>query len=77
MMKVTNVVAVGCAALVAAGIAAAQTQGSGTMNTRPRARDLRIRIGVNEPGPLDAITDVAAWKWGRRRLFRETMCAPA
>ena len=70
MMKVTNVVAVGCAALVAAGIAAAQTQGSGTMNTRPRARDLRIRIGVNEPGPLDAITDVAGVEVGQTTIIQ-------
>jgi hypothetical protein len=27
---------------------------------RPRARDLGIKIGVYEPGPLNAITDVPA-----------------
>ena len=36
----------------------AQTSQDSRMNTRPRARDLGIRIGVAEPGPLDAITDV-------------------
>jgi D-aminopeptidase len=32
---------------------------------RPRARDLGIHIGVYEPGPLDAITDVAGVRVGQ------------
>jgi D-aminopeptidase len=35
----------------------------------PRARDLGIRIGELEPGPLDAITDVAGTRVGHTTLF--------
>jgi D-aminopeptidase len=38
--------------------------------TRPRARDLGIRIGVLPPGPLNAITDVAGVKVGQVTLIR-------
>lgn len=49
--------------------AAAQTQERGAMNTRPRARDLGIRIGVYEPGPLDAITDVDRVRVGQTTII--------
>ncbi|CAN5763002.1 P1 family peptidase [soil metagenome] len=37
--------------------------------TKPRARDLGIRIGTMEPGPLNAITDVAGVRVGHRTLI--------
>lgn len=39
-------------------------------NGRPRARDLGIRIGVDEPGPLNAITDVAGVRVGQTTIIR-------
>jgi len=38
--------------------------------TRPRSRDLGIRIGTGEPGPLNAITDVAGIRVGHRTVRR-------
>jgi D-aminopeptidase len=38
--------------------------------TRPRARDLGIEVGVLPPGPLNAITDVAGVKVGQTTLIR-------
>lgn len=38
--------------------------------TRPRARDLGIRIGVDDPGPLDAITDVAGVLVGQTTIIQ-------
>lgn len=38
--------------------------------TKPRARDLGITIGRLEPGPLDAITDVAGVRVGHRTVDR-------
>ena len=35
---------------------------------RPRARDLGVAPGVMQPGPLDAITDVAGVKVGQVTL---------
>lgn len=53
------------ALLSAAGsVALAQTE------TRPRARDLGIEVGVLPPGPLNAITDVAGVKVGQTTLIR-------
>lgn len=40
------------------------------MEPRPRARDLRIAPGVFEPGPLNAITDVAGVRVGQVTLIR-------
>jgi D-aminopeptidase len=34
------------------------------MTARPRARELGLRFGALEPGPLDAITDVAGVRVG-------------
>jgi D-aminopeptidase len=40
------------------------------VTTQPRARDLGIRIGSGEPGPLDAITDVAGVRVGHQSVIR-------
>ena len=40
----------------------------GAQNARPRARDLGITPGILEPGPLNAITDVAGVKVGHVTL---------
>ena len=50
--------------------AATQMQEKGAMNTRPRARDLGIRIGVMDAGPLDAITDVASVEVGQATIIQ-------
>lgn len=39
-------------------------------NTRPRARDLGLKIGVLPAGPLDAITDVAGVAVGHTTIIR-------
>jgi D-aminopeptidase len=52
-------------ALVVTGWSAAAAQQS-----RPRARDLGIVVGVLSPGPLDAITDVAGVRVGHATLAR-------
>src|SRR5277367_10033 len=51
-------------ALLWAAVAFAQTE------TRPRARDLGVVVGVLPPGPLNAITDVAGVKVGQTTLIR-------
>ncbi len=38
--------------------------------SRPRARDLGIRIGSGSPGPLNAITDVVGVRVGHRSIVR-------
>lgn len=38
--------------------------------SRPRARDLGIIVGVLPPGPLDAITDVAGVRVGHSTVVR-------
>ena len=43
---------------------------------RPRARDLGIRIGTGEPGPRNAITDVAGVRVGHRSVIRGDDGAP-
>ena len=50
-------------ALVLCGSAMAQAPATGA--ARPRARELGIRPGVYEPGPLNAITDVAGVRVGQ------------
>src|SRR5919206_3964150 len=37
---------------------------------RPRARDLGVRIGLLDPGPLNAITDVVGVRVGHTTLIR-------
>lgn len=43
---------------------------SGQTSERPRIRDLGVKIGVLDPGPLNAITDVAGVKVGQTTLMR-------
>jgi D-aminopeptidase len=43
---------------------------SGQTEVRPRARDIRIEVGVLSPGPLNAITDVAGVKVGQTTIIR-------
>lgn len=52
---------------IAAVIAAAST--AGAEPARPRLRDLGVRIGVLDPGPVNAITDVAGVRVGHRTLI--------
>jgi D-aminopeptidase len=44
--------------------------GFGQDETRPRARELGISVGVLPPGPLNAITDVAGVEVGQTTLIR-------
>jgi D-aminopeptidase len=53
-------------ALVAAALAIAAS----AQSARPRARDLGVAPGVFDPGPLNAITDVAGVRVGHRTLMR-------
>lgn len=39
-------------------------------DTRPRAREWGLKIGVLEPGPLNAITDVVGVKVGHKTIIR-------
>jgi D-aminopeptidase len=55
------------AVLLVTTFAAAQ---STTPNTRPRATDLGLKVGVLPPGPLDAITDVAGVEVGQTTIIR-------
>ncbi|MFZ0703104.1 MAG: P1 family peptidase [Candidatus Acidiferrales bacterium] len=59
-----------CAMMLLGQAAMAQTQHNGTANARPRARDLGIRIGVDEPGALDAITDVGGVLVGQTTIIQ-------
>lgn len=68
-MKVAKIAALSCLVMLTAGAAMAQ-RGQSITNTRPRARDLGIRIGVYEPGPLDAITDVAGVLVGQTTIIQ-------
>ena len=56
---------------VAIGVvcSAALGQTSSSKETRPRARDLGIYIGEYQPGPLDAITDVAGVQVGQTTII--------
>jgi D-aminopeptidase len=49
-----------------ASLAAAQSAGS---NTRPRASDLGLKIGILPTGPLDAITDVVGVEVGHTTII--------
>jgi D-aminopeptidase len=39
-------------------------------NTRPRALDLGLKVGILSTGPLDAITDVAGVEVGQTTIIR-------
>jgi len=54
--------------LLAPVLAAAQTPAQ--KEARPRIRDLGVRIGILQPGPLNAITDVTGVKVGQTTLIR-------
>lgn len=53
-----------CAWMLAPSMAFAQIE------ARPRIRDLGVQIGILQPGPLNAITDVAGVKVGQTTLIR-------
>ena len=55
--------------LIAPG-ALAQASHSNAPNARPRARDLGIHPGIYEPGPLNAITDVAGVRVGQATVVQ-------
>jgi len=50
--------------------ACAQVPHSNVPNSRPRARDLGIHPGIYEPGPLNAITDVADVRVGQATIVQ-------
>lgn len=52
--------------ILLSGLESAFAQGE----TRPRARDIGIVVGVLPPGPLNAITDVAGVKVGQTTIIR-------
>jgi D-aminopeptidase len=54
--------------IIALAIIAMATPRGALADGRPRARDLAISPGVMEPGPLDAITDVAGVRVGHATL---------
>ena len=51
-------------------LAAASPSPGGPSETRPRASDLGLKIGVLPAGPLDAITDVAGVEVGHTTINR-------
>ena len=53
-----------CACVLAPPMVFAQTE------VRPRIRDLGVHIGILQPGPLNAITDVAGVRVGQTTLIR-------
>ena len=53
-----------CTWMLAPSISFAQSE------ARPRIRDLAVRIGILQPGPLNAITDVAGVRVGQTTLIR-------
>jgi D-aminopeptidase len=58
-----------CALIVAALVGGVVAQ-NGPKPTRPRLRDLGVRVGVMPPGPLNAITDVAGVALGQTTIVR-------
>ncbi|HEV2315424.1 MAG TPA: P1 family peptidase [Candidatus Acidoferrales bacterium] len=50
--------------------AVAQVPNGNAPNARPRARDLGIHPGIYEPGPLNAITDVAGVRVGQATIIQ-------
>jgi len=55
---------------VLAALAASAASAAAESPPRPRARDLGIRLGRYEPGPVNAITDVAGVRVGHATLVR-------
>jgi D-aminopeptidase len=72
-MKTSLLACLAAAALaLAAPGANARRQGQQTMtqNHRPRAREAGVRVGVLQPGALNAITDVAGVRVGQQTIVR-------
>src|SRR5213080_1690354 len=59
-------VAVAASLLLASSVSAQ----SANSNTRPRASDLGLKVGILPTGPLDAITDVAGVEVGQATIIR-------
>src|SRR5271165_2588839 len=57
------------AATVVLLVTAAAAAQSTTPNTRPRASDLGLKVGILPTGPLDAITDVAGVEVGHTTII--------
>jgi D-aminopeptidase len=66
-MPMPNKLFAAAMALLVAAFAAAQNT---TPNTRPRASDLGLKVGILPTGPLDAITDVAGVEVGHTTIIR-------
>lgn len=56
--------------LVASSLARPQESKSGMPPTRPRTRDIGLRVGVLPTGPLNAITDVAGVRVGHTTIIK-------
>ena len=56
--------------LILSGAVFAQTMLTETKNSRPRAREIGLKIGVLPTGALNAITDVAGVRVGHATVFR-------
>ena len=56
--------------LILSGAVYAQTMQTETKNSRPRAREIGLKIGVLPTGALNAITDVAGVRVGHATVFR-------
>jgi D-aminopeptidase len=56
--------------LILSGAVYAQTMPTETKNSRPRAREIGLKIGVLPTGALNAITDVAGVRVGHATVFR-------
>src|SRR6202047_99155 len=66
-MPMPNKLFAAAMALLVAAFAAAQNT---TPNTRPRASDLGLKVGILPTGPLDAITDVPGVEVGHTTIIR-------
>ena len=71
-----RLVAAGVVILALAGRAGAQ-EAPGGAQSRLRVRDLGLKIGVCQPGLLDAITDVAGVRVGQGTVVEGVTSAPA
>src|SRR3989440_9742036 len=61
-----TLIIIACALVACAPVANSQM----TKNTRPRARDIGLKVGILPPGPLDAITDVMDVRIGHTTIVR-------
>jgi D-aminopeptidase len=58
------------ASMVVLLVTAAAVAQNTTSNTRPRASDLGLKVGILPTGPLDAITDIAGVEVGHTTIIR-------